>query len=423
MTPATTSRPELARYPCFDGLRALAAIAVLLHHASIATAYSLRGFEIPGSGRFGEYFAHMDAGVQVFFLISGFLLYRPFVIAALAGRRIDVRSFFRHRFLRVYPAYWVAFASIALLIGIDMPAGGARSLSEYFFLVHLYDTTTVVNAAGMHVWRALGGISQSWTLVVEVSFYLFLPLYAAVIGRLGAQRDRAARIRLELAGLVVLYAISVVWRAVAYWGVPDGSAFAFLAPYWLPANLDLFAMGMGLAVVKVWADSRDRPSVVVERVGRVDWLWWVLAALAFHTVTFWIGLTGRLVLVVDGQAFLRQLLYGLTALFLLIPAVFGAQDRGPVRRFLRAGPIAYLGVVSYGIYLWHQAFIKKIHQWGNWDQNPLPNGPFLVHAVGALVLSALVATLSWYLVERPILRRKDQPILRRATKPEPVPVP
>lgn len=417
--------PRTERYPCFDGLRALAAIAVLMHHASIATAFSLRGVTIPLTDRkwmIGQYFAHMDAGVQVFFLISGFLLYRPFLAASLHGRTLDRRSFLRRRFFRIYPAYWVAFTSITLFIGIDMPIGGARSIAEYFMLVHLYDTTSVVNDAGQNVWRALGGISQSWTLVVEISFYLFLPVYAAVMRRLGAGRSTSGRFRLEVAGLAVLYGTSVVWRAIAFWGVPRDSSFAFLGVHWLPAQFDLFAMGMGLAVLRVWSDTRPRPARLVERLGRYDWPWWLLAALAFHAASFWIGLSGRLELVYGGQAYLRQLLYGLTALFLLVPAVVGRQDRGPVRRALQLGPVVYLGTISYGIYLWHQGFIKKIHQWGGWDEIPLPNGPFAVHAFGALALSIVVATASWYLVERPVLARKDQPLLRRrVAQPEPVP--
>jgi len=408
------AEPAGDRYPCFDGLRALAAIAVLLHHASIATAYSLRGFRVPlTDGRFGEYFARMDAGVQVFFLISGFLLYRPFVAAAFASRTVDVRTFFRRRFLRIYPAYWVAFTGIALFIGIDMPKGGARSMLEYFFLVHLYDTSTVVTATGDVAWRALGGISQSWTLVVEISFYLFLPLYAAVMQRLAGERSPRARLHAELAGLAILYAVSVGWRAVAFWVVPDGSAFAFLGPYWLPAHFDLFAIGMGLGVLRAWADTRAEPPRLLRAVGRFDWQWWVLAAVSFHVVTFYVGLPAGLELVYGAKAYAKQFLYGLAALFLLLPAVFGPQDRGPVRRVLRWAPVAFLGTISYGIYLWHQGFIKKVHQWGGWDDIALPNGPFLVHAGGAFALTVVVATASWYLVERPLLGRKHERLLGR----------
>jgi peptidoglycan/LPS O-acetylase OafA/YrhL len=418
----TTRGDVEERFPCFNGLRALAALLVVFHHAAFTTAFELRGVRIPFTHHvalIGHYFAHMDIGVEIFFLISGFLLYRPMVAAAFAGRHPrDVRTYARHRFLRIYPAYWVAFVCITLFVGIYMPVAGGRSIFEYFFLVHLYDTGSAV-VAGQRVWRALGGISQSWTLVVEVSFYMFLPLYAALLRKLANGRDRESRLRIECSMLAVLYAISVAWRAMVYWGVPKGSAFAFLGNFWLPAHLDLFALGMGLAVVRVWSDARDRPVPILETIGRLDWLWWLLAILSFHAVSFWIGLPDNLVLVIGRKAFERELLYSFAALFLILPAVFGAQDRGIVRRFLRLPPMVYLGTISYGIYLWHQAFIEKVHQWGGWSDNPLPSGPFLEHLVPALALTIVVASASWFLVERPLLARKDRPMFGRGPDPQP----
>lgn len=100
--PADTGQPgrsEHAHFPCFDGLRAIAAGAVLLHHAGFATGYS-------GSGRFGQLTAHGDAGVSIFFLISGFLLYRPFVNAHLSGRSpTSADRFLWRRALRILPGY------------------------------------------------------------------------------------------------------------------------------------------------------------------------------------------------------------------------------------------------------------------------------------------------------------------------------
>jgi peptidoglycan/LPS O-acetylase OafA/YrhL len=418
--------PADERFPCFNGLRATAALLVVMHHAAFTTAFELRGLRIPFTQHvvpIGAYFAHMDIGVEIFFLISGFLLYRPMVAAAFSDRPPrDVRTYARHRFLRIYPAYWVAFICITLFVGVFMPVAGGRSVFEYFFLIHLYDPGSVM-VDGHRVWRALGGISQSWTLVVEVSFYIFLPFYAALMRRLGAGRERESRFRLELAMLAVLYAISIGWRAVVYWGVSRDSAVGFLGNFWLPANLDLFALGMGLAVVRTWSEARDEPVPLLERVGRVDWLWWLLAALAFHAVTFWVGLPKDLQLVLGGKAYLRELLYSFAAFCLLVPAVFGRQDRGITRRFLRLRPMVYLGMISYGIYLWHQAFIDKVHQWGGWADNPLPNGPLLATLIPALALTIVVATLSWYLVEAPLLRRKDRPLLARVRERAPTTTP
>ena len=401
-------------FPCFDGLRAIAAIAVLMHHAAIETAFNLRGtLHVPATDwtiEYGKYFTRMDAGVQVFFLISGFLLYRPFVAAAFDERSpMGPRQFFRHRFLRIFPAYWFAYICIAVFIGLDMPVGGARSMLQQFFLVHLYDPTD----GGA---RALGGISQSWTLVVELSFYLFIPLYAYVMRRID-DRAGARRLRVELWGLVALVVISVLWKAGVYWVLPNGG-FRNLAQYWLPAQLDLFALGMFLAVIHVWAQRRGKPTPVLETIGRLDWLWWICAFVSFTAVTYWIGLPDILEAVYGFHAFGKQYLYGITAFFLLLPAVFGPMDRGIVRRFLRFAPIAYCGMVSYGIYLWHQGFIKLAHQWGGWARKAGEpelatfRGNFLYHVAIALALSVAAATVSWYLIEKPILRRKDRPLFR-----------
>ena len=114
----------------------------------------------------------------------------------------------------------------------------------------------------------------------------------------------------------------------------------------------------------------------------------------------------------------RQLLYGLTALFLLLPAVFGPQDRGLVRKFLCWAPMAYLGLVSYGIYLWHEAWIAQVFSWFGYTVFDAPIIPVIL--LGA-ALTILTATASYYLVERPALRFKDRPPWRGRPKPTPTP--
>ena len=95
---------------------------VVFHHTGFTTAFELRACGSRSRTtrwRSATTSARMDSGVQVFFLISGFLLYRPMVAAAFAGKQPrDVRSYSRHRFLRIYPAYWVAFVIITIFFGI-----------------------------------------------------------------------------------------------------------------------------------------------------------------------------------------------------------------------------------------------------------------------------------------------------------------
>jgi peptidoglycan/LPS O-acetylase OafA/YrhL len=88
------------RFSCFDGLRAMAATAVVVHHVGFQTGASYRYRTV------GAYLARMDSGVSVFFLISGFLLYRPYVHANLSGTaRPSTGGFYRRRVLRIFPAY------------------------------------------------------------------------------------------------------------------------------------------------------------------------------------------------------------------------------------------------------------------------------------------------------------------------------
>jgi peptidoglycan/LPS O-acetylase OafA/YrhL len=101
------------------------------------------------------------------------------------------------------------------------------------------------------------------------------------------------------------------------------------------------------------------------------------------------------------QALGRQVLYGAFAFFLLIPAVFGPQDRGIVRRLLRSRPAVALGVVSYGIYLWHETWMLKILAWLH---RPLFRTSFLKLTLGVSVLAIASAAASYVLVEQPFQR-------------------
>jgi peptidoglycan/LPS O-acetylase OafA/YrhL len=399
--PATT-------FPCFDGLRAIAAVTVVLHHASFPTGKMFKGY-------FAPFFTHLDVGVAVFFLISGFLLYRPFVAAALDGRPgPSVRRFFKRRLLRIYPAYWLALVSIIVFFGLPVPVHGALSYVEYFSLFQIYDN--------LH--RASGGISQAWTLSVELSFYAFLPAYAwlmrvasdAVTRLLRSRRwisgrPAEARVRFEVAGVVGLYAVSVGFRGLVF-ALRSGRVHD-LGIYWLPANLDYFALGMGLAVASAWLATRDTNPPLAELVGRLSVLWWLIAFVCFFIVSKGLRLPVGLVRVDGLKAFARQFLYGATAFFLLLPAVFGHQDRGPVRKFLRWGPMVYLGLISYGIYLWHQAWISKAFAWQN---RPVFLASFAAVFTTAFAWTLVTASVSWFLLERPLLRVRDR------TRAAPAPV-
>jgi peptidoglycan/LPS O-acetylase OafA/YrhL len=382
-------------FPCFDGLRAIAAVSVVLVHTAFPSGFTTR------SRTWGAYTSRLEIGVAVFFLISGFLLYRPFVEAHLAGRsRPAFGPYMRRRVLRIVPAYWVALFFAAYVLHTVPPIHGARSAVVYFGFLQIYFRPYI-----------LGGISAAWTLCVEVSFYLFLPLYAlglaAWSGRRGRQGGPGDRLRCEILGLVGLFALSQLYKVAVY---AEPSRPQTGAGTWLPAQLDLFAFGMALAVASAWwSEHGEEPAVLGSRL--MPAAAWIGALGTFWLVSTHAGLP-RLPLyqATFAQAEDRQLLYGLFALFLLLPAVFGPQERGPVRALLRWRPIVWTGLVSYGIYLWHEAWVTEMLRWLH---RPLFTVSFVGLTVGVLALTLVTAAASYVLVERPSQR------LGRLPRPRP----
>jgi peptidoglycan/LPS O-acetylase OafA/YrhL len=353
------------RYPLVDSLRALAALAIVGFHVSALFG----GFALEHLGR---WLAQLNVGVPLFFAISGFLLYRPWVAAQLDRRRPpSLRVYAERRVLRIVPAYWVALVVIAVVVGrdaiLDMPSG-----LVYFGFLQAYDRDTFT-----------GGIGQAWTLSVEVAFYAALPLIALAGARLGG-RDRRAVLRRQAALLAGLALVSLVWRLlVLALTVPSDAAYYPLLSA-LPTQLDTFACGMALAVLSAaGADGRAGAAIA-----RAPWLPWVVAAAAYAGLSLWRPRELGFVLIAHE-------LQVVVAIGLLLPAVVGTDGGGAVRRLLAWRPLAWVGLISYGVYLWHLDALREVSDSG------LPRLPAIVAGVA---LSLALGAASWYGIERHALR-------------------
>ena len=224
------------------------------------------------------------------------------------------------RLLRIVPAYWlVLFVTTSVFhTGPGIGPGGWKAYASHYLFLQIYFPS-----------QDLKGISAAWSLCVEMTFYLFIPLYAALIGR---RRPGAATAR------------PCGSSSGAWWSWPPSataggstsssssthhSPYFRLATIWLPAYLDLFALGMGLAVVSAWMHHRDRETAWLGSGGSPGLSW--ACALA----CFWgVSNIGSPVIPVYFESDLdlaRQTLYSLFAFFLLLPAVFGPQGRGAIR--------------------------------------------------------------------------------------------
>jgi peptidoglycan/LPS O-acetylase OafA/YrhL len=138
---------------------------------------------------------------------------------------------------------------------------------------------------------------------------------------------------------------------------------------------------------------------------------WAVALGLFWIVAFRLGIPRAVIDYTPWQQMMRQLLYGLVGFFLLLPAVFGPQDRGAIRGLLRSRPFVLAGLISYGIYLWHNLWLEKVQDWT--DTAPF-TGHFPRVLATVVALTVVVATASYLLVEKPALRRKER------RRPEPV---
>lgn len=368
-------------FPAVEGARAVAAVAVLLVHVAFVSGLTV------SSGAVGDFTARSEIGVGVFFVISGFLLYRPWARAHLTGAEPPALGrYLKRRLLRIVPLYSVVLLATLILVPAARPKDALDAVLLLLF-GQVYRGQTVFL-----------GVPQAWSLDIEMAFYLALPVYAAVMLRVGARLGSAQRA--EWWGIGSLYAAGLGLRVLleATSPVPWKVWHGFL-PVWS----DLFALGFALAVLSV----RWERAPATRRVGRPLGVLacWSVAALAYLVLARVVGLgRGPLYERSTGQALAEELLWGLFAVALLLPAVAGSP------RPLRARPVALLGLISYGVYLWHQLVVQMLLQHTGWHLFRIPFGTFFV---AVLALTVLLATLSYRLVERPGIALGRAPMQKR----------
>lgn len=362
--------------PALDGLRGFAALWVLLFHVWMMTGLpSMRPFE---GAPFGfEAFLTMGwAGVDLFFCLSAFLLVLPYARWRYAGTpRPDTGRYLLRRVLRIYPAYLV---QLGILLLIALVLGHGRTLNGRELLAHLL------------LWFNLG---QDWvaplvgvwfTLPIEFSFYLVLPLIAPLI-------DRKRWPWLLLASI----AVAIGYRLWAYAMTatePLGIRIAEIER--LPGRIDQFVIGM-LAGAAFVAASRHgwrprRPAF---------WFWGGVAGAA--------ALGAAMIGAADRYWSGHPLLYvwhGLFSLCLvpvLLTAAWGAR---PGSGLFDNRPMRYLGKTSFGIYLWHMPILIPILP--HLPASMSPAARFWVLLALVLPATLLVAHLSYVWVERPFQRSR-----------------
>ena len=381
------SQSKNRRSASLDGLRGLAALSIFVFHGWL---YTMPAPNASDRASFADYAVHeLRLGLVAFFVLSGFLLSRPWFAAALDGRRRpDVGRYVRARAARILPAYYVALAGSVLLLwglrgtpGLRLPPSDALPLFVVFGQ----------NFSGASVMKLN---PPMWSLAVEVMFYAMLPLIGWLALRLPRRRRMQALAPLALLALGLVYNWSIAGHGL---GLTFSKTLAAMLPY--------FALGM-LAALVVHGRAIGmgaKRGLLAAGAGLVLADGFVKAAAPATGVD-----------VGDAFAVMRDL-PSATGFALIVAALAAA----PRSRVLGSSLLAAMGTISYGFYLWHVPVLVVLRGY-----DLLPLDPVLGSVV-AFVPSLAIATLSWFALERPILRwsarrdkrarssEEDEPELRR----------
>ena len=256
----------------------------------------------------------------------------------------------------------------------------------HYLLLHIYDSSQVIG----------GPIQQSWTLATEIAFYAFLPCWAWVMSR--RRRSGEAQLKIEVGALLALGLASALANLLLVKLHVAGSTFAQLG-MWLPFRVVDFVPGMLLAVLSAWVSHRSirLPDWVVGLPTTIAC--WIGSAVAFWLVSTQLNLPAFPVYTTR-QAFAVRVLYLIVAVLFVAPAVIGRQKGGVVQPLLGNRLAVWVGLISYGIYIWHEAWMDVYLRW--FDQQPLATG-ILGFGVFTISLTLICAVISWYFIEKPVM--------------------
>ncbi len=343
--------------PAVEGMRACAAVGVVITHVAFQTGHT--------TWSTGRLLGRFDLAVAVFFALSGFLLWRGHAAAARGLRKAPPTGhYLRSRIVRIMPGYLVAVVVILSLLP-DASSGLVVWLAN-LTLTQIYVPLTLT-----------AGLTQMWSLSVEVSFYLALPILALLARRLPVR----ARIP----------AIAAVAFASFFWGlIPFTVPFGVNPLTWPPAFFSWFAAGMLIAELTVspvgWAHRLARRRVLMA----------VIAVGAFGLAASPLAGPAGLAPGSLGQFVIKVAMGTVVAAALLAPLVLDRPDTP--HRFLGSTVMVTLGQWSYGLFVWHLAALAMVFP-------VIGEFPFNGHMPLVLVLTVVfgfaIAAVSYALVESP----------------------
>ncbi len=372
---AVRPEPHLGRIPALDGIRALGIVLVLFFHG---------GFSWAGGGFFG---------VDVFFVLSGFLITGLLVSEYRQNSGIGLARFWGHRVRRLVPALLVLLAGVALYGLFLAPSDTLGQLRADALATLLYVNNWHQATGGQGYFAALNTprpLLHTWSLSIEEQFYLVWPL--VVLGILAWSRSLRTLLVVTVAGAAAsAIAMAVVFangsgQNRAYYGTDTraqalliGAALAIVLAHPLPKRRDTLVATTSLVRSFTLSASARTGLVVAGGVGLVAVVW---ISVADGSATDWIYRGGFTLVALATAAVI--------ACVALVPD-------SPWAKVLSLRPVRYVGAISYGLYLFHwPIFVMVDHA-----RTGLDGWPLFIVRVG---LSVAVAAVSFHFLEMPVRR-------------------
>lgn len=314
--------PALPHYPALDGLRGIAVLMVMVFHSQTPL--------LPGG----------FIGVDVFFVISGYLITTLLLAEHARKQRIDIRRFYVRRLLRLAPALLLMLLVFGLCSLFLLPAPQAmQNLREA--LAALFYVSNWVRAWGLFEMPYLG---HTWSLAIEEQFYLLWPLLLLLVLRHKTQPRHIALFALGLVLWVIGYRTHLTWDAASIERLYNG----------LDTRIDEILVGCLLAAL-----VRNLAPIPAKASQATAWLA-LLCFAALCGMAFLARWTDRWMYTVG-----FPLISGMTAWM-----VFDLchNRRSVLRHLMTVGPLVQIGRISYGLYLWHYPIYFSMYklQYGYW---------------------------------------------------------
>jgi peptidoglycan/LPS O-acetylase OafA/YrhL len=375
-----------SRLAGIEGLRALAAFGVLGWHVWIhPTNTTPDGFPL---GPFTEVLQNGRVGVTMFFVLSGFLLYRPFAAAIMHHEPLpSIRKYFVNRTLRIIPAYWTVLLLVALFFQTHLLERPQQLLANMFFLQNYIPGYPPDAFHGY-------GIAPAWSLCVEVVFYLVLPVLA-VFGFVLAQRTKTG----GTLGAFAPACLLIVFGLTSL-GLTRVIDFGGQWQYNFPIHADWFGVGMLVAVLR----ARWECGTFVA----APWARRAAAAVALVLALSAVKLAYQARITFDEE----ETLLAVSCATLLALTVMPAP-RSILVRILQWRPLYAAGLASYSIFLWHDPLLRVLRNNHLTERGSIGG---VLALLEVLAITSALSALTYLYVERPALALKYRKS-RRARRP------